>query len=67
MGHHYVPRRYLRNFQCEHNPGWIWIFDRKTAEAKCHPIKAVAQSPRFYTEETERWLAFRRLRTLRTS
>ena len=29
MGHHYVPQRYLRGFQCPEKPGWVWAFDKQ--------------------------------------
>ena len=57
MGHHYVPRRYLLNFQCEDRPGCIWMFDAKTDDPQQLPIKVVAQRPNFYTQEVEDWLS----------
>jgi hypothetical protein len=57
MGHHYVPQRYLRGFEIPDNPGYIWTYDKERKVANALPIKQVAQSPGFYTEEVERELA----------
>jgi hypothetical protein len=52
MGHHYVPKRYLQNF--ETNPGSkkVWMFGKRSAP-KLVFITSVAQSPGFYADEDE--------------
>ena len=56
MGHHYVPQRYLRGFQCPEKPGWVWAFDKQSEAVKQLPIKQVAQAPDFYELDVERTL-----------
>jgi hypothetical protein len=57
MGCHYVPREYLRGFECKDAPGLIWMYDTLQKEFRQVPIKAAAQKPDFYDKATERWLS----------
>ena len=57
MGHHYVPQRYLRNFECPGNPGFIWQHEKKTGEARAVAIKKAAQASDYYEPEVEALLA----------
>ena len=57
MGHHFVPQRYLRNFEDPSRPGFIWLHDKRGGAARLVPIKQVAQAKGFYTAETEASLA----------
>jgi hypothetical protein len=31
MGHHFVPQRYLRNFEDPDHPGYIWVHDHRAS------------------------------------
>lgn len=53
MGHHYVPRRYLQNFQDGRCPGCIWMFDRASGQSRQASIKNVAQEACFYVPDVE--------------
>lgn len=57
MGHHFIPQRYLRNFQDPNKPGYIWVHDKRGGDARSAEIEHVAQSKGFYSEETEAMLA----------
>jgi hypothetical protein len=57
VGHHYVPQKYLRNFEARGQPGFIWLHDRQGGKPKLAPIAQVAQSKGFYSPETEDALA----------
>src|SRR5258706_8074926 len=57
MGHHFVPQRYLRNFEDPNRPGFIWLHDRLKGTARLAQINHVAQTEQFYSQETERVLA----------
>ena len=57
MGHHYVPQRYLRNFQDTTDMGKIWLHDKERLSPRSASIKWVAHSKGYYSEETERRLA----------
>ncbi len=57
MGHHYVPRRYLRNFEVREQPGRIWQYAKKDGTARCLPIKRIAQARDFYEPDMEEYLA----------
>ncbi len=57
MGHHFVPQRYLENFQDPNQPGFIWLHDKRTGAARLVSIEKVAQAKGYYSEETERCLA----------
>jgi hypothetical protein len=57
VGHHFVPQRYLRNFEDANRPGFIWLHDKRTSLTRLAEIAEVAQSRRFYSSETERLLA----------
>jgi Protein of unknown function (DUF4238) len=56
MGHHSVPRRYLRGFESANRPNWIWMFDKEDGSRKHLPISQVAQAPEFYDVEVEKAL-----------
>jgi hypothetical protein len=57
MGHHFVPQRYLRNFEDPSRPGFIWLHDKVGGAGRLVPIKKVAQAKGFYSAETEASLA----------
>jgi hypothetical protein len=57
MGHHYLPQRYLRNFEDPSQPGCIWLHDKRSSLLKSVPIEEVAQSSGYYDQEDERLLA----------
>ena len=57
MGHHFVPRQYLRNFEDPNNPGFIWLHDKRGGVPSSVPIAKVAQSKHYYQKETETILA----------
>ncbi len=56
MGHHYVPQRYLRNFQSPSRSGFVYLFDKKTGQARGAKITKIAQERAFYSAETEKLL-----------
>jgi hypothetical protein len=56
MGHHYVPQRYLRNFEVKERPGFVWQYPKRGGEPRCVSIKKAAQSPGFYEPEMESFL-----------
>ena len=57
MGHHFVPQRYLRNFEDPSHPGYIWVHDRQGGDPQLANIAKVAQSRNFYSQSTETILA----------
>jgi hypothetical protein len=57
MGHHYVPQRYLQNFEARGQPGFIWLHDKQGGKPALASIAQVAQSKAFYSLETEGVLA----------
>ena len=57
MGQHYTPQHYLRHFATPEDPDKIWMYDKCSKEFKRLPIKNVAQSRGFYSEEDERALS----------
>jgi hypothetical protein len=57
MGHHFVPQRYLRNFEDRNKPGYIWVHDKREDLAHLAEIEHVAQSKGFYSNDTEDMLA----------
>ena len=57
MGQHYVPQHYLRHFATPEDPNEIWMYDKCSKEFKRLPIKNVAQSRGYYSEEDERALS----------
>lgn len=56
MGHHYVPRQYLRGFEVRDEPGFIWMYDKKQLEFRKAPIAVVAQESDYYDADTEEQL-----------
>ena len=56
MGHHYVPQYYLRGFAEDDDNEMIWMYDKQRGTYRLLPIKAVAQSGDFYTQEAEDFL-----------
>ena len=59
MGQHYVQQHYLRCFGTPDDPNNIWMYDKSSKKFKRLPIKNVAQSSGFYSEEDERALSER--------
>lgn len=57
MGHHYVPQRYLKNFEATDRPAFVRQYDKITRSAKWLHIKSVAQAKEYYTQEMEQHLA----------
>jgi hypothetical protein len=57
MGHHFVPQRYLRNFEDSEQPGLIWLHDKRGGTPRAVSIKNVFQAKKFYADETEKRLA----------
>ena len=57
MGQHYVQRHYLRCFGTLEDPNYIWMYDKSVKTVKRLPVKNVAQSRGFYSEEDERALS----------
>lgn len=57
MGHHYVPQRYLRQFECLGEQGLIWQYTRGGRPPKQIPIKVAAQVSGFYHPDVEKHLA----------
>ena len=53
MGHHYIPRAYLRHFASAADPERVWMYDKKTRKKRHSLIKEVAQKPRFYRSDVE--------------
>ena len=56
MGHHYVPREYLRGFAPTDAPEMIWLHDKNGGSPRRLPIAAVAQSDGFYDAAVEKAL-----------
>ncbi|MCC6241800.1 MAG: DUF4238 domain-containing protein [Gemmatimonadaceae bacterium] len=56
MGKHYVPQAYLRGFEIESSPGLIWMYDKRTQSWTDAPIKRVAQSASYYSDDVEQQL-----------
>jgi hypothetical protein len=54
MGHHYVPRFYLRGFESE---GAIWTFDKKSGNVFPSQAKSIANETGMYSDELESYLA----------
>ena len=57
MGHHYVPKEYLRGFAPVSMPDMIWLHDRQGGSPRLLPIAAVAQAPGFYDSAVEKALS----------
>ena len=53
MGHHYVPKRYLRSFEIDDNPNFVWLYDKKSNQPRAAAIDKVAQKRGFYDPEVE--------------
>jgi len=55
MGHHYIPREYLRGFADPLSPEALWQFDKKHGTFSSSPaaISKIAQQRSFYDDETE--------------
>ena len=56
MGKHFIPQRYLKNFEDPNRPGFIWLHDKRSGTMRQVEIAEVAQSKGFYSTETERML-----------
>lgn len=57
MGHHYVPRDYLRAFCSPSAPGSVWLYAKGRATPALAPVKTAAQSKNYYSAGEERLLA----------
>jgi hypothetical protein len=57
MGKHYVPQAHLRRFQVDDNPGFVWMYDKKTGSFIQASISKVAQEADFYSQDVETALA----------
>jgi len=57
MGHHYVPREYLRGFEDPNNPGKIWMYDKLSHRFTHATIITVAQEACYYSEDAEKELS----------
>ncbi len=57
MGHHYVPREYLRGFEDPNDPGKIWMYDKCSHRFVTVSIASAAQEADYYSEDTERNLS----------
>lgn len=57
MGHHYVPRDYLRAFCSASAPGSVWLYVKGRSAPTFAPIKTAAQSKSYYSAEEEKRLA----------
>lgn len=57
MGHHYIPRDYIRGFSKSGDTDNIWMYDKLGEEFRYLPIKSVAQRKNYYKPEVERLLA----------
>ncbi|MDE2935448.1 MAG: DUF4238 domain-containing protein [Chloroflexota bacterium] len=59
MGHHYVPQEYLRHFAAKGASSAIWQFSKKDQSfgSQAIPIRSAAQSPDYYFQEDEKYLA----------
>jgi uncharacterized protein DUF4238 len=57
MGHHFVPQRYLQNFNDPRQAGFIWLHDKRKGSFRLASIEKVAQSKGFYSPEIEAVLA----------
>jgi hypothetical protein len=53
MGKHFLPQRYLRNFEDPNSPGKIWVHAKEGGSPRLAAIKQVAQARNFYSDETE--------------
>jgi hypothetical protein len=53
LGHHFVPQRYLENFEDTSQAGFIWLHDKRGGPARLARIDKVVQAKRFYSTETE--------------
>jgi hypothetical protein len=51
VGQHFVPQRYLRNFEIPERPGFVWMHDNATGEARQVAIGQAAQSKNFYGDD----------------
>ncbi len=56
MGYHYVPQRFLRNFQDPSQPGTIWLYLKSGGPGRHLKIESVAQARGYYPDDTERFL-----------
>ena len=56
MGHHYVPRKYLKGFAELGNTDAIWMYDKKLRKFTNPGINSVAQEAGFYSDDVEQQL-----------
>ena len=59
MGQHYVPQRYLQNFEDPTRSGFVWMFGKLSEDPRQLPIASVAQASRFYDNAVENQLAIK--------
>src|SRR4029079_280806 len=52
MGHHYVPRKYLRGFSGP-DPDKVWVYDKKERRFFEAGIGKIAQQKEFYEDDVE--------------
>lgn len=57
MGKHIIPQYYLRGFSSDGEEKNIFVFEKGSDGCKELPIKAVAQSKNYYSDEIEKFLA----------
>lgn len=57
MGHHTIPREYLRGFASKTREEYVWLHARGAASPRHVPITKALQSHSFYRSETEAALA----------
>lgn len=53
MGHHYIPKAYLRLFGSVTDPDRVWMYDKKSGKTYHSLIDEVAQKQRFYRSDVE--------------
>jgi hypothetical protein len=56
MGHHYVPRYYLRGF-CQNFEDSIWVYDRQESRKFKANIRKIANERKFYSNSLENTLS----------
>jgi len=56
MGHHYVPKYYLKGFS-ENSGDYIWVYGKRHRLKFKASLERVASQKRFYSQEVEQYLA----------
>lgn len=57
MGHHFLPRSYLRAFATKNDPDAVWIYVKGAPSPRRVPTRKLAQAKNYFTPEQEVWLA----------